>query len=40
MCMKKFDAEKVFIDKLTEFLTWPFFVTTAPSKFRLIVRIL
>ena len=24
MCMKKFDAEKIFFDKLTGFLTWPF----------------
>ena len=30
--MKKFDAEKMFFDKLTGFLTWPFFVRTAPSK--------
>ena len=30
MCMKKFDAEKIFFDKLTGFLT--FFVMTAPSK--------
>ena len=24
MCMKKVDAEKLFFDKLTRFLTWPF----------------
>ena len=30
--MKKFDAEKIFFDKLTWFLTEPFFVMTAPSK--------
>ena len=24
MCMKKFDAEKLFFDKLTGFLTLPF----------------
>ena len=24
MCMKKFDAEKIFFDKLTGFLTYPF----------------
>ena len=25
MCMKNFDAEKIFFDKLTGFLTWPFY---------------
>ena len=32
MCMKKFDAEKIFFDKLTGFLDYPFSMTTAPSK--------
>ena len=34
--MKKFDAEKIFFDKLTGFLTYPF-SDLAPSKRCLIV---
>ena len=32
MCMKKFDAEKTFFDKLTGFFTLAIFSMTAPSK--------
>ena len=38
MCMKKFDAEKMFFDNLTGFLIFSHFKTTAPSKLWLIVH--
>ena len=39
MCMKKFDAEKIFFDKLTGFLLSRFQMT-APNKLLLIVHTL